>query len=425
MIRVLKVRPGSIGETLEITPGTLLLRMNGRPVRDSLDLLFLQSEESLELEAELPDGSPVVFEVEKDADESLGLVPEPDKIRRCTNACPFCFVKGNPKLEKLRAGLYIKDDDYRLSFLHGHYITLTNLRDDDWERIAEQQLSPLYVSVHATDPDVRLKMLVNPRSAAIDSDLDRLQAAGIEFHAQVVLCPELNDGLVLERTMEDLYARGEGVLSLSVVPVGLTRFNQAHATRVLTVEECRAALTQVDRARSRALRERGRGWCYASDELFLQAGLDLPPGEYFDDPELVGNGVGAITLLAERVAASVGDLPSLHGKQIVLVTGTSMEAQLESMAESVAAVSGARVAVASRENTLYGPMVTTAGLLSGRDHLEALTPYAGFDLALFSHQALNEDGQFLDDLSLDELRTEIPTLEIWPSATITDVLTGV
>jgi len=425
VIRVARVRAGSIGETLDIEPGTILLRVNGAPIRDSLDLLFLQSEESLELEAELSDGSRVVYEVEKDADESLGLEPEPDKIRRCTNACPFCFVKGNPKLEKLRAGLYIKDDDYRLSFLHGHYITLTNLRDDDWDRIETQHLSPLYVSVHATDAEARLKMLVNPRSAAIDADLDRLQTAGIEFHAQVVLCPGLNDGPVLQKTIDDLYARGEGVLSLSVVPVGLTRFNAAHTVRALTVEECRAALIQVEGARSRAIRERGRGWCYASDELFLQAALDLPPGEYFDDPELIGNGVGAITLLTERVGESLQDLPALHGKRIVLVTGTSMQSQLEAIAGGVADACGAEVSVVARENTLYGPMVTTAGLLGGRDHLEALELYAGFDLALFSHQALNEDGLFLDDLSLGELRTEMPTLEIWPSATITDVLTEV
>mgnify|MGYP001818400914 FL=1 len=159
MIRVGSVRAGSIGDELGIGPGTLLLQINGRELRDALDLRFYESDEAIELLTRDPGGEDVLFDILKEPDESLGLVPEPDKVRRCTNACPFCFVKGNPKVEKLRAGLYIKDDDYRLSFMFGHYVTLTNLRDEDRVRILEQRLSPLYVSVHATDPDTRLAML--------------------------------------------------------------------------------------------------------------------------------------------------------------------------------------------------------------------------------------------------------------------------
>ena len=311
MIRVADVRRDSIGEALGIEPGTALLRINGAELADAVDLLFHQADERVELETEGPDGTHTVYEIEKPADASLGLVPEPDKIRRCTNACPFCFVKGNPGGRKLRSSLYIKDDDYRLSFLYGHYVTLTNLREDDWARIFAQRLSPLYVSVHATDPEVRLAMLKNPRSARIAEDLDRLQAGGIDFHAQLVLCPGVNDGTVLDRTMRELYERGDGVLSLSVVPVGLTDHNADRGVRPLTVEECRRALGQVEAVRGRALEERGCGWCYAADELFLQAGVELPGTEYFDDRQLISNGVGAISLLRERVRRDLARLPSM------------------------------------------------------------------------------------------------------------------
>jgi len=422
MIRVQSVRPGSIAEELGIGPGSTLRTVNDRDIRDALDLMFYEADAKLIVEGTEPDGTPVVYDIEKEPNLVLGVVPEPDKVRRCTNACPFCFVKGNPKIEKLRANLYIKDDDYRLSFMFGHYVTLTNLRDDDWERIFEQRLSPLYVSVHATDPEARQQMLVNPRSSEINEHLDRLAEGGIKIHAQVVLCPEVNDGDVLQRTIDDLYARGEDVLSLSVVPVGLTEFNADRGIRALTGEECRAAIAMIDEARIRARDERGTAWCYASDELFLQAEVEVPGADYFDDQELMANGVGAISLLRDEVRADLADLPRLEGRRIVLVTGTSMARHLAELARDIEAATGARVETAPVVNELYGPMVTTAGLLGGRDHLRALEPYRDFDLALFSRTALNDDDLFLDDMRLDELRAAIPELHICPSDHITETL---
>lgn len=422
MIRLGAVAPGSIAEELGLPEGIALLRINGHELRDGLDLLFYQAEERVELEAETSSGERLVYDIEKHPDESLGILPEPDKIRRCTNACPFCFVKGNPKAEKLRAGLYIKDDDYRLSFLHGHYITLTNLRPDDWERIFEQRLSPLYVSVHATDPDVRLAMLKNPRSAEIEAHLDRLAEGGIAVHAQVVLCPGVNDGPVLDRTIEDLYGWGDSILSLSIVPVGLTAYNADRGIRPLGARECRSAIERIDAARRRALSERGFGWAYAADEMFLQAGLELPGREYFDAQDLESNGVGAISLLRDQVRARLADLPRLDGRRIVLVTGSSMGPSLRALAAELGAACGAELAVVPTENSLYGPTVTTAGLLPGVDHRAALEPFAAYDLALFSRQALNDRDRFLDDLSLAELRAAFPRLEICPSENIVDVL---
>lgn len=422
MIRVASARRDSIAEEVGIGAGSMLLSINGRPLRDSLDLMFYEADPVLTLEGSEPDGTPVIYDIEKDEGQVLGVVPEPDKVRRCTNACPFCFVKGNPKVEKLRTNLYIKDDDYRLSFMYGHYVTLTNLRDDDWERIFEQRLSPLYVSVHATEPAARLRMLVNPRSANINQDLDRLAAGGIRFHAQVVLCPEINDGPILQRTIDDLYGRGDAALSLSVVPVGLTAFNSERGVRSSTRGECRAALAMIDDARARAREERGTAWCYASDELFLQAEVDVPGAEYFDDQELMANGVGAISILRDQVREDLGDLPDLSGRRIVLVTGTSMAPYLRELAGDIARATGAKVDTVAAVNSLYGPMVTTAGLLGGRDHQRALEPYNGYDLALFSRTALNDDELFLDDMRLEELQAAIPELHICPSDHITETL---
>lgn len=425
MIRVAHVRPDSIATELDIRPGTLLLRLNDHELRDGLDLTFYAAEERVELEVETPEGERVVYDIAKEPDERLGLVPEPDKVRRCTNACPFCFVKGNPKGRTLRPALYVKDDDYRLSFLFGHYVTLTNLREPDWERIVEQRLSPLFVSVHATDPEARLRMLKNPRSASIGEHLDRLWGGGVAVHAQVVLCPGVNDGAVLERTISDLYARGDAILSLAIVPVGLTAHNDDRGVRPLTASECLETLGRIDAIRETARSERGFGWCYAADELFLQTGLEPPGREYFDDLELESNGVGAISFLRDSVREGLDGLPRLGDMRIVLITGTSMGPSLTRLGDQIAEACGAEITTRAVPNTLYGPMVTTAGLLPGADHLTALRSHADYDLALLSRNALNEDDLFLDDLPLDELRAAIPKLEIWPSHNIIDALNRV
>ena len=423
MIRIASIQPKTIADELKLPIGLIVLEINGHPIRDSLDLIFYQAEERVVVTAEQPDGEQLILEIDKLPDESLGIVPEPDKVRRCTNACSFCFVKGNPKAEKLRGGLYIKDDDYRLSFLHGHYITLTNLRPDDWDRIFEQRLSPLYVSVHATEPNVRLAMLKNPRSALINQDLDRLGSGSIVVHAQVVLCPDVNTGSILLRTMEDLYARGDAVQTLSIVPVGLTSYNLDRGGRNLTQEESLATLDAIETIRNRASRERGIGWCYAADELFLQAGCEPPGPEYFDDQDLQANGIGAISWISERVRAGLDRLPDRSNQRIVAVTGTSMERTLMQLGAEISAATGAEFEVVVLENSLYGPTVTSAGLLSGADHVRALERAQPFDLAVFSAQALNEQGNFLDDVGLTDLQSRFPSHLIEPSHDLIDVLT--
>ncbi len=422
MILIAGVEPGSIASELGVEPGLVLFEINGRPVRDTLDLMFYQADSNLSVVAETGSGDPILFEIEKESGEPLGLVPVPDKVRRCTNACAFCFVKGNPKRSKLRAPLYIKDDDYRLSFLYGHYITLTNLREDDWERVFEQRLSPLYVSVHATEPDVRLSILKNPRSARIQEDLARLTEGRIIVHAQVVLCPDVNDGVHLDRTIEDLYALGPYLESLSIVPVGLTAHNQGTGGRLLTERECRAAIHQIDSVRAVALAERGFGWCYGADELYLQAGLQPPGPDYFDSADLESNGVGSISALKHRVTARLEEMPRRPGLRVLALTGTSLAPSLRELTDSISDRTDSQVRTVAVDNTLYGSMVTSAGLLPGSDLARVLETEDDFDLALFSDQALNEQQLFLDGMSLDELRGRFPGQRVEPSRDFADVL---
>src|SRR5690606_17213090 len=201
------------------------------------------------------------YEIEKDAGESLGIVPAADAVRQCANKCVFCFIDGNP--EGARQSLHLKDDDFRLSFTYGSYVTLTNLGPNGFRRLIEQRLSPLYVSVHATEPDVRMRLLGVQRGGDIVDQLRELTEAGLEVHTQVVLCPEWNDGEHLQRTIDDLWSLGPNVLSLSVVPVGLTQYNLNRPVRLLSVDEAATALRQIEDARARAQRERGTGWAYA------------------------------------------------------------------------------------------------------------------------------------------------------------------
>jgi len=406
MIRVAAVAPDSIAADLGLAPGTELLRVNGRELSDFLDFEFLTADEQFLLLARLPDGEAIEFDIERPEGRPLGVRLEPPRIRRCANHCDFCFVDGLP--EGLRETLYVRDDDYRLSFRYGNFATLTNLKPRDVQRILEYHLSPLYVSVHATDPLLRRRILRNPRAPEVIPQLQEFAAGGIRFHAQIVLQPGVNDGPVLERSLEDLYRLDETILTVAVVPVGLTSFSNHHAAREPAEAECRAAAEAVHRFAERALAERGHRWVHGSDELYLNANLPLPPAEWYGDFEQAENGVGSVRYLEQRIAAA-GPLPRLEGRTIGVLTGAAMGRLMPQVLHTLSAATGARFDLTVLENDLFGPSVTTAALLPGRAFRRALEGRDDLDVALLPAEAVNDDGRFLDDVRFDQLTRDVPT----------------
>jgi putative radical SAM enzyme (TIGR03279 family) len=406
MIKVTAVQPGSIADEIGLRPGTELLTVNGRDLEDFLDWEFLTAEEEFSLIVRQPDGAQIEFEIERPFEEPLGVTVEPPRIRRCANRCDFCFVDGLP--EGLREVLYIRDDDYRLSFQYGNFATLTNLKPWDVDRIVEYRLSPLYVSVHATDPVIRRWLLRNPTAPDVLEQLRYFAGHGLQFHTQIVMSPEVNDGPVLTRSLTDLYALGDPVLSVSVVPVGLTEFSKHSRVREPTVLECRRAVEEVERWQERAGGERGAPWVFGADELYLRADLPLPPAALYGDFEQVENGVGSVRFLQGRIEADADLFREWEGQRIGVVTGTSMGRLMPEVIESLQEASGARFELIAVENGLFGPRVTTAGLLPGASIREALDGRAGLDFVLLPGESVNDDGLFIDSMSAESLAAGVP-----------------
>ena len=412
--------PGSIAEELGVVPGTDLLAVNGRELGDFLDWEFLTAEEELEIEARFPDGEHVVFEVERPEGEAMGVELEPPTVRRCANRCEFCFIEGLPK-GSLRKNLYIRDDDYRLSFTYGNFATLSNVKERDIQRIVEYRLSPLYVSVHATPWEARKKLLNNPRVPNIVDQLTRLAAGGIQFHCQMVIVPGLNDGEVLEQSLTDLWALGEAVLSVALVPVGLTQFSHLYTGASMSRDNAARILEHVERWGARGRAERDQTWVFGSDELYLLAGRELPDADHYGDFAQIENGIGSVTLLRERVREGADRLPRLDGRRIGVVTGVSMGALMPPLLDRLARQTGAHFELIVAENSLFGPTTTTAGLLVGADVRRVLAGRADLDLALIPAESINEDGIFLDDERFVALREELP-MPVYPSYNFIDAL---
>jgi len=420
MVHVRSVAKDSIAAELGITPGFALLAVDGRELEDFLDWEYLTAEGQFVVSARSPGGEAIEFDIVRPEGEPLGIELEPPRVRRCGNRCDFCFVDGLPA--GLRDTLYVRDDDYRLSFRYGNFATLTNLKSRDVSRILEYRLSPLYVSVHVTDPVLRRRLLRNPRAPAIIPQLQELGAGGIRFHTQIVLQPGVNDGDALRSSLTDLYAMGGAVLSVSVVPVGLTDFSKTHLVREPTTGECQSAVALVQEFAMRALEERGQRWVYGSDDLYHGARLTLPSAEEYDGFEQVENGVGSVRYLQQRVEEYRSTLPDLAGKRVIVLTGTAMESLMPEVLTTLVNITGGAFEVRGLANKLFGPSVTSAGLLPGRAFRLALEECGGYDLALIPAEAVNDHGVFLDDVQVSELMGEITDLEIRLSYDFVDAL---
>lgn len=410
-MQILEVLPGSLAERAGVSAGAKVAAINGREVRDFLDLHLWLGEEELELLLERRGESPKEVRIVREYGRELGLVfPEP-QIRRCGNDCPFCFVDQLP--EGLRKNLYIRDDDYRFSFLYGHFITLTNLKEHEFERIIEQQLSPLYISVHALDPVVREKLLVSKRAGEITARIEQLLKGDIELHTQIVVVPGVNDGDVLRETIFGLAKYYPGVQNVSVVPVGLTAHREGlPGVRTLTRTEARGIARTVRRYGRAMRRSLGAEFCYVADELVLLAGLPMPGARYYGSFSQRENGVGLVRsalLFFERAKGQAGTLRERGIRRVMILTGESFGPVLqEHLALLRAKVPGIGIEAVTVENRLFGRPTTVAGLLGGKDLLEAARPRVRTgDLLLVPDEAVNERGVFIDDVRPQDLVREL------------------
>ena len=405
---ITRIEAGSLAEELELVAGDKILQVNGRTPLDIIDLSFLLADEEIELLIEHADGEREVIAFDKDADEELGAEFDSavfDGVRRCKNHCVFCFV--DMIAPNMRPTLSVKDDDYRLSFLFGNFITLTNLTPRDFRRIEKYHLSPLFVSIHAMNPDLRVRMLRTKLGANIQQQLDELERAGVEYHTQVVLCKGLNDGAELDFTITEILKRRPHALSLAIVPVGVTRhrrdpfpleqFDKASAAKVIE---------QVEAYQRRLREESGRTFVYLGDEFYFLAETDFPPVEHYDDFPQIENGIGMTRNFIEefKVEAFATD------KKIVVdvVSGTSFAKVLKQL------VAAPNVRIVPVVNKFFGERVNVSGLLTGQDIIEALCG-GERDLILIPATALRAGEEvFLDDVTLAEVRRIFAPAKVLP-----------
>ena len=428
--RISRVLSGSIAEEIGFEAGDAIVSINQTQPRDLIDYRFLCSDEYLELEVIDAAGEIHQIEIEKDYDDDLGLEFENalfDGLIQCNNRCPFCFIDQQPPGK--RASLYLKDDDYRLSFLYGSYLTLTNLTDREWQRIERMRLSPLYVSVHATEPDVRTRLLKNNRAGLIMSQLEWFAERRLQIHAQVVVCPGINDGVHLERTLLDLASFHKGdvpaVASAAVVPVGLTRFRPAEDELIPVSQD--KAIEVIDRVQQLQdkFRRHGSTFVWLADEWFLIARQELPPESHYEDYPQIGNGVGSIRLFLKQFQATAQKmLPQAIARPrcFTWVVGNAVELAFQPLVEQLNLVSGLKINLVALNSQYWGQEITVTGLLTGQDLLAGLGDRdLGDGILLPSLMLKHDDTKFLDDLTVADLSQQLST-PIFPVASVEELI---
>lgn len=414
---ITKVLPNSIASEIGFEVGDALVAINGQKPRDLIDYKFLCADEFLELEVLDAKGQTHKIEIEKEYDEDLGLEFETaifDGLIQCNNRCPFCFIDQQPPGK--RKTLYLKDDDYRLSFLYGSYLTLTNLTQKEWERIANMRLSPLYVSVHATEPELRIRLLKNPRAAQILEQLKWFKKQRLQIHAQVVVCPGINDGKHLEKTLLDLAKFGTGkvptVASVAVVPVGLTKFRPPDDELVpVTPEKARETIALAQSLQEKFRRQMGTNFAWLADEWFLIAQQELPPESHYEEYPQIGNGVGSIRQFLKQFEEAAEKMlpPAVSSpRRFTWVVGNAVERAFQPILQRLNSVQGLQVNLAALCSSYWGQTITVTGLLTGQDLLEGLQ---GKDLgdAILLPSVMLKHGEslFLDDMSVAEVAAQL------------------
>ena len=385
---------GSIAEELELEKGDIILTIDGENMQDMIDYKYLCKSELITVEVQKANGEIEEIELEKDFDEDLGIVFESavfDKVKPCLNNCIFCFVAQQPK--GLRDTLYVKDDDYRLSYLQGTYITTTNLTEKDKERISKLHLGPFYISVHTTNPDLRVKMLRNPNAANIMKNLEWFAKNNIPFHTQIVLCPEYNDGKELERTLKDLSSLGDCLLSVAIVPVGVTQFR----TDELKIVDSKIAKQTIDIA------SKYKKVC-CSDEFFLLAGKEIPESEYYGNFSQLDDGVGSLRTIMDDFDTL--DLPETIEKPLTICFACSVAAEkaFQYIAKGLNKIENLKVIVKPVKSTYWGKNITVAGLITSEDLINSIKNVDADYVIVPSIMLKPYTNLFLDGNSLDYVK---------------------
>ncbi|MFN0140456.1 MAG: DUF512 domain-containing protein [Pyrinomonadaceae bacterium] len=431
---ITEVSPDSLGDELELRNGDRIVRVNGRSVRDYLDFRFQTAGETeLTFQVKKTNGETLDIEFDRDEGEDFGLMFEQIVPRQCANECIFCFCKGNPS--DARPSLFVRDEDIRLSFLYGNYTTLSSITDDEMKRIIEQRLSPQYVSVHATDLKTRAYLLgVDEARADISDKLSTLLDNEIEIHAQVVLCPGINDGAILEKTLRDLAGHYPKVVSTAVVPVALTRYNTDERLTRVTPEFCRRTIGEVEKLQKEFRRELGTTFAFLGDEIYIKAGVDIPSRRHYGSYPQIEDGVGMVRAFVEKFerifqrkdartqrtenvrthpSAYTPSKPSTDNTQPptdfgTILTGEMFAPVLRAQIDKYNAATGARVSVLAVPNSYFGGDVSVAGLLTGQDFLNVRERIEG-DFAIIPKVTIKSDEPiFLDGMSYDELKLQFP-----------------
>lgn len=407
-VEICDVAPDSLGAEMDLESGDRIIKVNGKVVRDYLDFRFQTAGETeLVLEVRKKSGEDWEVELERAEGEDFGLSFEQIVPRQCANECIFCFCNGNPA--DARPSLFIKDEDIRLSFLYGNYTTMTSITEDEMRRIVEQRLSPQYVSVHATDLEVRAYMLgVDKQRADISTKLARLLDAGIEVHAQVVLCPGINDNEVLKKTIFDLAAEYPRITSVAIVPLGLTRYNtDARLTRV-TPEFCREVIDQVSAIQTELKTKLGTNFALLGDEIYLRAGRRIPARSHYGDYPQIEDGVGMVRSFENEFTKLMRRLEregwtSRNETSGTIFTGTLFAPVLKKLIDKFNERFGTRLIVEPLENSYFGGDVSVAGLLTGQDLLSARERIAGEFVCIPKQMLKSDDAIMLDGMNINEV----------------------
>jgi len=407
-VEIAEVAPDSLGAEIDLESGDRIIKVNGRVVRDYLDFRFhTAGETELILEVRKKSGEDWEVELERAEGEDFGLAFEQIVPRQCANACIFCFCNGNPA--DARPSLFIKDEDVRLSFLYGNYTTLTSITEDEMSRIVEQRLSPQYVSVHATDLDVRAYLLgIDKQRADISGKLVRMLDAGIEVHAQVVLCPGINDEEVLKKTIFDLAAEFPRITSVAIVPLGLTRYNNDPRLSRVTPEFCRNVIDQVTAIQNQLHAKLGTNFALLGDEIYLRAGRRIPARSHYGDYPQIEDGVGMVRSFENEFAALVRRLEreqwtSASNTSGTIFTGTLFAPVLRKMIDKLNARFGTKLVVEALENSYFGGDVSVAGLLTGQDLVQARERVTGEFVCIPRQMLKSDEAIMLDGMKLDEV----------------------